>query len=351
MLIETRPITPRRTGHARSWIPILGPFILLGVVVAVALAGNRPQPDPTSDVLAVTADDADPGPRAPSSSTPSASADPTAAIAFPTRVYDLPVSTVAEALAVDPMDRDPAAIVAIRAWLTIRYDDGCARAPLTADGRVLPDALCWKHVILGSDPSPAFAWQDGAMRRIGPNGAHLHAHIPPGVDREHLDREAVPMFGGGRRAGTVVPIPVVVVGRFGDPRVPACTSNGRHCGESFVVERVTWVAGDYPPDPVVTFVPATAGTLDADVARRAALRGLAGPTVVLSQALLAVDDLAGIDPAAADVVAAETATAPVEQLWFLRVLAPSGTDSPARTIRWLTLDGATGTVIITEPGD
>lgn len=354
MLIETRPIMPARTGHARSWIATLAPLILLVIVVAVAIAGPQRPTTPASDPLGLVAgatdDAADAAASEPATTTPPARGATVADIAFPTRIYDLPVQTVAEALT----EGDAEAIVAIQAWLTIRYDDGCARSPLLADGRVVPDALCWRNVILGGDASPAFAWQDGAMRRIGPNGAHLHAQIPPGVDREYVDREAIPMFGGGRRAGTIEPIPVVVVGRFGDSRVPECTSNGRHCGESFVIERVSWVAGAYPPEPVVTFVPMTASSMEPDVVRASAAQGFSGPTVVLSQSLLSVEDLVGIDPAAADVVAADLAaavTASVERLWFVRVLAPGGPDGPARTIRWLAIDDTTGAIITTGPSN
>lgn len=355
MLFEPTPIETSRSGRLRALVTVTIPVALLIAVVGFAMAGPHDlDPVTAAGALATSSPELSISPARPDA-TPDVPAQVAYvgqranAVSFPHRVYDLATTSVAEALDARLRRASGTDLVAIHGWLTVR-PDGSRCAP-TSGPPLLAADLCWIDGIMRDDPAPALLWEDGQIRRSVPNAVHLHPQVPPGVSLWGIDTNDTASSGDGLARGPIRPVPVVLIGRFGDPRVPDCTPSARHCGESFVVERVVWTDGRWRSRPLIQALDPIRAGLDATESRQIAFQTIPGQTIVLSQALLPASMLDRLDPAAATSTAATSPTGrSADRLWYLRVMTPAPDESgPARSVRWIAIDDATGAILGTDP--
>jgi len=201
---------------------IVLPVVLLVSAVSAGLVGPR-EVRPAATARAIAQD--------PARDAPSTTADPEATpvatpapVVFPTVAADLAVLTVDAA--VSRFERAASAPYAIRGYITaVGAYAPCAAA--NGDPRGDP-AMCLRHAqldLLSDDPE---------------NGPRLAITITPGT--------RLPTVLDGPGPGR--PVPIVVVGHPG-PRPDPCHPTTQNCGDSFVVERVTWADGEpFEPGPV-----------------------------------------------------------------------------------------------------
>jgi hypothetical protein len=160
------------------------------------------------------------------------------------------------------------------------------------------------------------------------------------------DRLASPI----RRRGDPEPWPLaaVVIGRFGDPRASACVPARPQCGDPFVLERVAWSDGQWIDRTTVLdpAIPASESAKSSSLVRLLTSRESDRGEVILSEALLGVNVLRDVDPAAAAALGSVTQT----RIWYVRSIGRSALDRDGRPgwpVTWVILDGETGLVLAT----
>ncbi|OGO56449.1 MAG: hypothetical protein A2V85_03595 [Chloroflexi bacterium RBG_16_72_14] len=332
--VPTNPRSPVRRGVRLAGVTL--PLVLLVGVVAVGSLGPKASPPRTAG--AVTPDPAAPGTSVAPGEAPAASA---AALAteFPDQLGGLEVLGVAAAIEAR-RSGGLSGFVAVAGYLTIQdLPAECVDRYLGPYG-----AFCERRVVLADVPNRPFSSSYGSGSGFGGLGAHLHPTVPLGV---RLPHEVVDASTGDSAA----PVPVAVLGRFVADD-PPCATGGRHCGEAFVIERVSWVDGEHRYRTTI-IDPA----LEVDVTdpswreRRAAARAALGfDRTLLMTAYLRPATLERIDPAAAGAVHAAAGDAPLA-VWYIRALQhdphwaryPAGGAAPR--VVWAVFDDASGTVI------
>ncbi|HEV8490396.1 MAG TPA: hypothetical protein VGQ58_11475 [Candidatus Limnocylindrales bacterium] len=308
MYVEpVRTISPGRSSKARVIAGVALPIVgLILVVAAGALA--HPAAPPPQDREAVVPE------MRPRIASPVAASDERD---FPQRAARLGVRTVEEVLELRRADQLGGELVAVSAWLTrgSRQPDCLAAGEITTS----PD-LCRRVVVLTDSPSRLSTPGRSASPRW--RGPHLHAQVLPGT--------SLGAFGQPRRGAIdAEPVPVVALGRFDDPRAEDCLW-GRHCGESFVLERLVWVDGAWPLVPVVTSE-IRPGGVESSAVRfgRLIVRESARSPIVLTQALVGREWLPRIDPLAAEAVEGRDA----DTVWYFRMIGRQPS-----TLRWAVAD-------------
>jgi hypothetical protein len=261
--------------------------------------------------------------------------------AFPARVLGLRVRSVADALTAR---RDGAIVdelVAIGAWLTV--DSGPRDCATGSYWRPPPDpALCHRATSLADRTATAMRPSSTPARA----GDTLLAHAFPGVSLGILDA----LEAGGANApdasvGTDGSASVVVVGRFGDPRLADRRSSARHPDIGFSIERLVWVAGRWQERGIAQSLPRSADEVARSEVPALASAALPGGTVVLYYAALAPATLTRLQPSAALAVdAAETD----DLFWYVRVMTRER--QPVRTLASDTSPRRLGWVVLAPDG-
>jgi hypothetical protein len=166
-----------------------------------------------------------------------------------------------------------------------------------------------------------------------------------------------PMIAGHLLPGTEVPgflaavaaevgpllkpsIPVVLAGRFDDPRAPACGTGHEWCRSDFVVENAVWADGLWLGTPVVRD-PALPEP-EPNAASRAGAFSVPGSgrsRIILGQALLRPELLAAVDP-----IAARAAVNTHGPVWYVRSIAAVQAGEKPQ-VGWLVIEAATGVLL------
>lgn len=311
---------------------VAAPLLLLVVAVGSGAAGRALAPDaaagaslPSDPAPAVAAPDASEDPMV--EATPEA--DP---VAFPSRILGLPTRTVEATLDLRRAGRIGDEVVAVRGWLTI--------APAPTDCQVLPEGLCTRPTILADTADPILVRLQGGVDWGGPRGTiHLHPLALPGVGLPDVSDQEL------------VPFPVVVIGRFDDPRLADPRTRPRHPNQAFAMERLAWAGGDRLSVRVVLGAPQVNGGLDARAVRELVSEALPSGTVVLAQALVPLDTVKRLDPTASGLARNEADRRGLElpeAVWYVRVMVRDG--PPVDTLAGDTAPRRIGFAVVTVNG-
>jgi hypothetical protein len=329
MIVEPTPTNPRSPVRRALRLAGLGlPVVLLAGVAAAGLLGSAPAGPPLGSGAPLEAAASSPA-AAPDASAEARPAEPTLAPGVPETLAGLRVRSVSATLDGRGAIGGPS-VVAVAGHLRSGRDPASACAVDAG----LPGASCAREIVIAASGDAA---QGGAT--FGGIGAHIHAVVPPGV--------LLPGDAGGPRTG-----PGGGFGRFGASDA-GCTADMRGCVDPFTVERVAWVDGLVAPllpaaersialpptDPMITDTP------------QATLSAL-GPTTTLLRALLLVDGLETVDPAAALAVRDWARAPDAGAVWYLRALdvpagPPAGPFKGLRhpQVRWAVVSERTRRVI------
>lgn len=350
MIIEPVPTAPAGpVGRLRRLLGFAMPVVLLAGAIAFGLSGRDRGID-----AAVAADEAARGAalapaEAPATPGSRPTPAPVEAADFPASILGVAVVTPSQVASVPGVDEG--GLVFVAGYLSM----GAAHGSCVERAYRPSAALCHRTSVLAEAPLSAYL-PDGTTARVGP---HLHPEFPPGVRLPPGVGRSVPEPRGN-------PVPVVILGRYDDPRAAPCDPSppGR-CRRPFVVERVVWADGE-------RFGWTT--TLDISVAldlseepwrryRDAARDQLDDVTLVTMSALLTPRSLSRIDRTAADAFAALSAgrgaaeggavaseppvPSEARAIWYVRgvVLEARPDGGMAGTVRWIVTD-ATGTTIL-----
>jgi hypothetical protein len=191
-----------------------------------------------------------------------------------------------------------------------------------------------------SEPGPET--DPSAPRAVAtlPPGPIIPAHFLPGTDLP----ASLGLTTDDLLPWKLHPVPVVLAGRYEDPRAPPCGSGQEWCRTDFVVEHVVWADGLWLGPPIVRDlgVPETPDARDpADPAPVAAnsIPGSGRGRIVLSQALLRPELLGVVDP-----IAARAAAEMHGSVWYVRSIATVVAGEKPQ-VGWAVIDDATGTVL------
>ncbi len=326
-----------RRSRSRSRVAVAVPIALLvGVVVIGALGRVTPSPERPRVAVAVTPRPGVTDPPAPSLPP----AQPAVGPAFPTRTIGLEVQTVPDLLEGLARGDVGTEVVAVAGWLSVPAARECAgsRDVVPAGGWEL---LCQRQTWLSADSSPLFSVEQGG---IVPFHSPNHLLLPramPGVDLATLAQQQFQGYEGPLR-----PRRVVLAGRFGDPRLPECTSGSDACAETFAIERVIWADGE----PQLRRAHRYPGLDDVELSRLVRWPILNAATergaIVLSEMLLPRAELARFDPVADQAVPAKV-DGPV---WYIRTLLRSPLYGNATgKVGWAVIEDATAMVLASDP--
>ena len=314
MIVQPASLGP--SGKPRRVLRIVGlvvPVLLLSGVVAAGVLGPSPAPAPPS-----TAPDSH---SSPTRARPRRSASPRT----PAPSRDLPVDRRRARRARRPLHargaqpwHRPGSRRRSAGYLGLdAVPGGCTDRRLGIFG-----PFCEQIAVLGEAP-----WYGAAQNAPDAPGFHLHPQFPVGV---RMPSQATNV---AVSPSTATP-PVVIIGRFNDPRARPCEPAGRHCGLELVVERVAWVDGTAYPrrpplDPLVERADESIATLRRDAALAEAPWRPA-PTRC-STALVDPPTIAAIEPRAAPAAAASTERRPGSSARSTSVATPrasTGSSSP-----------------------
>ena len=348
MLIEPVSVAPHGgRWRARLAVAAAAPIVfLLAVVGTSLLTDDGPAiasgPRATSAADATAPDDVAPD----AVEHPAPPAGVEAMVAIPRRALGLPAQSVATVLGERRADRIGDRLIAIRGYLTVgpRREDCLANAEIATTQAAEAPSRCRRTAILRDVADPPFSVAAGQLHWDVPRGyPYLHPTIFPGISLGPLDPAAGSPDAVDDGAGDwLLPRPVVVIGRFGDPRVADPRSDPRHPNEAFVIERLAWADGRWQDLRFTRFAPRQSSDLDLRTARALVAEALAGGTVILSQNVVGPSTLASLDPTAS--AAVRSSGADHERLWYVRAMtraipaAESLADGGPRRLGWVVLD-------------
>lgn len=362
MLIEPTPaLPPSRNGRARLLTVVLVPAILLVAVVGGAsLSGSVDagliEPSATPRPLA------DATFSAPSTGPAPVEPDVDAA-GFPSRMLGLSTRTVSELVRSRRDGSVDDALHAVRGYLTVvPGTDDCFIGDSTSSTLPMIQAVgCRREVILSQTDEPLLAWARGGVVWLDENGPE-HLHIPVfqavslgSLETLVIDRPPIELDGGEDpvQVTPILPHPVVVLGRYDDPRVADPRTNAEHVNETFTLERVAWVAGVLEEPPPTQLVAPPSGALAIEGIRARVSEALPSGTVVLSHAYLALGQLARVDATAAGrarsgLDALGAASDDDVAVWRVRVMVRDG--NPVDTLAGDTIPRRLGWAVLTAAG-
>jgi hypothetical protein len=337
--VPTRPAGQR--GRATT-LATLAPVAALVVVVLVAWAGAVAEalaPSPAERSTASLAAERDGEARAEPPVLPGMDLSIAPRVAF-----GLAVADVHQTLERRHAGEIRRGLVAVAGYLTVDpRDRDCA----DRRDEAAMDAFCERSAILSATADPVLTvnWNEngGTARRLGMPRSHLHPQVLPGT--------AIPpglVTRPDPRIREITPVAVVVIGRFDDPRARKCHPGLRHCGDEFVLERVAWANGQWIDRPVVRdpTIPAAQTGKSSAITRLLTSRESDRGEIILSEALLTVDLLGDVDPAAATALGGG-AGGPV---WYVRSVGRAAVDADERRewpVAWAVVDHESGLVLAT----
>jgi hypothetical protein len=338
-LVEIQPLQPR--GRRPDALAVLLPTLALAVVVATGLWGAGPASDVPASPGSSASMPGRPSASAPERPVPGDEIVPGVAPsatepAFPDRALGLSVRTAADARAAVSDGDARGRLVAVRGWLTVSPSQPECSSHI--DPAVAWNGLCAREALLSDSAEPLLAARGDGITWVGTPAAHLHVRAHPGTSLAALASEPPSSI-----EAALVPVPVVVVGQFHDPRLAhACVAVPRHCRNTFAVERLMWVDGTWTHRMAVhdPDMPAEEHTALVRMIFQDSLRD-AG--VVLGEALVSRERLASID-ATADAHVPAAITGPV---WYMRVVVrrPWHVQGIAEMVHWLVVDHGSGKVV------
>lgn len=361
MLIEPTPaLPPSHNGRARLLTAILVPVVLLvGVVGAGTLTRGvgaeavEPSGSPTEVPDTAARATFTPPAKGPPPLDPSAG--------FPSRAVGLTTRTVSELAGRRRGGSVDDALHAARGYLTVvPGTEDCFIGDSTGSTLPMIQAVgCRREVLLSQTDEPLLAWADGGVVWLDEGGAeHLHIPVFQAVSLGSLetlvtDRPPTGPGDDGVRMTPTLPRPVVILGRYDDPRVADPRSNAEHVNETFTLERVVWAAGIFEQPPPIQLVAPPVGALAIEAIRARVSETLPSGTVVLSHAYLPIGQLARVNPAAAggaraglsglDAAAGDTAA-----VWYVRVMVRDG--NPVDTLAGDTIPRRLGWIVLIADG-
>lgn len=355
MLIEPTPAIPPSSGRrARLVVAAAAPVLLLVAVIAVGALGSR---DGDTAVDPGASDSPPAGLPGASTTASEPTDEPSGPPAFPSRTLGLPTRTVAETLERRRAGRTGDEIIAIQGFATVH--------PTPTDCFIVDDAptiagalACRREVIVADVPEAFLAWSDGAVDRVmSDDVTHLHAASFPVVSLVDLEAHAmaappsVSPTGDDPVIAPIPSVPVVVLGRFDDPRLADPRSNTRHPNEGFVIERIVWVDDVWQPRPAVRFVAPTDDEIAIADVRAITSGALPSGTVILSHSIASLDVLARLDPTAVGVVRSGAARLDLDEpraVWYVRVMVRGA--PPVDTLAGDTTPRQLAWAVITQNG-
>jgi hypothetical protein len=328
MVMEIRPAPLHRVGvgaSSRGRLGLAVPVVALLLVAGAAWAGTAvrraPIPEDAAPPSAAT--------RIGVVARGPAAGRAAAAFGFPGLALGLPVRTGAE-LDADRARRAIAGELVVVAGIlkSEPLPMNCPAIRLT-----LSRTFCLRLAALFAVSEPGL---ENATAGTAPPGPIVPGHLLPGTGIPPVLASATELEPPPTRY-----IPVVLAGRFEDPRAPACGTGQQWCREDFVVEQVVWVDGVWL-GPEMVRDPAIAEPIDPAAASRAA--AIAGPVpgrsrVILGQALVRPELLALMDP-----IAATAAANTHGGVWYIRSIA---TVQPGERpqVGWVVIDATTDVVL------
>lgn len=368
MLIEPTPaLPPSRGGRARLVTAILVPAVLLGGVVGVGALTRDAEAgpgDPSRPPIAATD-------QLPGASLAAPSIGPAPVIVdldVPSRALGLPTRTVSELLGRRRGGSVDDALHAAGGWLTVRPGtEDCFIGDSTGATLPMIQAVgCRREVILAGTPEPILAWADEEVVWLGGGGdardpEHLHIPVFHGVSLASLEPlvssrppvDAAGLAGDPSTPTPIEPVPVVIVGRFDDPRVADPRSNADHVNEVFTLERVVWSAGALEEQPAIGLVAPPPGAVPIEDIRARVSGALPSGTIVLNHVYLPLGQLTRVDAAAAGgartgLHALGVAPGDEAAVWYVRVMVRDG--NPVDTLAGDTIPRRLGWVVMTADG-
>jgi hypothetical protein len=368
VLIEPTPALPppTRGGRWRLLLAVVAPAVLLAGVIgagtlAVDGATDRAAPDPSASPIAALAPPPSP---TPAEESPAPGTVDLAA-AFPARVQGLPTRTVSDVL---ERRRDGSlddALQAVMGYLTVQpgtFD--CFWGDETGATLPMVQAVgCRREVVLAETADPVLGWSGSEVVWLArPGPAHLHAPVFHGVSLgsfEPLVSARPPMSASvgddGLEPAPIRPEPVLLIGRFGDPRVADPRTNSDHRSETFALERLVRSVDGLEERPAIRLITPPSGSAPIEVVRASVAAESRG-SVILSHAFLELRQLADLDLGARDAArtALERAGVTTDErsgVWYVRVMVRDGQpvaalagDRLPRRLGWVVL-GADGSVL------
>ena len=342
--VET--VAPGRGARWHTWLAVALPLVVLVTVATGGVLGGAADPaDGGGAAGPIGAVRPTPAVSNPAVATPSEAPDPLSLElpdGFPTDAVGLPVRSVAATADLIRQDRLRESVVAVAGWLTIR--PASADCPNEYDRGTGPTALCPRETILVATPEPVLELSGPHdVVRLRAPGPHLHPIALPGVS---LRQVAGRQYSG--LATALRPVPVVVIARVADPRLPACRPSAPHCGEGLALERVIWADGEWQDRRALLTTPPFEGADPSPRARRERIdRAVRGAGTILSEILVPRDALPGVDATAGRAIDT-TADGAVWYVRFLvRVAGPGGTYP--RDVGWAVIDDVSGEVVAADP--
>jgi hypothetical protein len=326
-------LTPHGRSRTRTRVAATLPVVLLAAVVGLAILGQDGGDDAERAARA-TGEPPARGTAAPPSR-PAPVPDEPVAGRFPALALDLPVGAVAETIRLRASGEIGDEPIAIGGWLTVPPSAGCDEHGHGSD------LVCPRDTILLDEPLQLLTIAGGDIRLLRAPREELHPQAMPGIP---LDPVTTAQTAGGRRV--LMPVPVVIVGRYGDPRLRQCPSSSGGCADSFAIERIIWIEGQWWLRRPVRHPAVADHQLSGKVRWPIVNEAMDRSGVILSELVAPREDLARIDPAADRAVADDVTGA----VWYVRALLRPRTFGEApEAIGWAVIEDATGRVLAAEP--
>ena len=334
-----RSLTLDRRSRARTFLVALVPgFVLIAVIGAAIFGGGRSTDEPEFEADRNVEAAASAAPQPQPSDAPDAAELREAG--FPTRALGLPVRSVARMLELHDDGAILGEVVAVAGWFSVPPEPACGVDELDdRPGLYGIGSACRRETILAGDAEPVVAVRSGTLRdlRVAPIALR-----PVGLPGPSLSSIAARQIAPDR---VVLPERAIVLGRFADPRLEECLSSSPECVDAFAIERVVWVDGSwrlrrpllYPAE----VEPVPSGKVRWPIVDRAIRRG----AIILSETIVAREDLAAVDPAADAATPRDVGT-----VWYVRALLRArGLDNPVGEIGWAVIEDDTTTVLASDP--
>ena len=327
--MDIRPAPVQRVGNDRdsrrglrlAVLPLAALFVVVGGAWAGALLPQVPGGDPA------LAPDAFLQPGEP----PSTAGVERLPTSVPTRALGLAVRTGSQLRAERATGSVGSELVAVAGNLR------SAPLPLRCPAMHLSLSQAFCHRLAALFPARGVAIPGGtSSTAIGASDTQLAGHLLPGT--------GVPArFAPDNEAGVHVneSVPVVLIGRFEDPRAPACGTGQAWCRDDFAVELVAWAAGRWLEAPVVSDRDPALAAVPVDGRRLGAItrRAATEEERIISLAVVQPRLLAVIDPQAFR----SAANSRRERLWYVRsIVVPV---SGRAQVAWTVIEDGTGVLL------
>jgi hypothetical protein len=257
-------------------------------------------------------------------------------VEVPATAFRLPVRTVPDLIADLEGDTLPLGLLAVAGNLSMN-----PRMPRCDRPASLGDHLCERSGHIAASDRPTSATFGSAVnpppdRRVAAISS-LEVRVPVGT------RLPTAVIFASAVADAERPKAAIVVGRFEATRTNDCEVPRSRCAPALVVERIAWLAGEWIESGVVrsSTIPVDELAGQGPATRTIALREVDRGEPILGRALLTLDDLARVDPAAARAIAGSAAG----PIWYIRSVARAAAPGGPRSVTWTVIDHATGLLL------